>query len=182
MAAVRNAERDVRPCRLRAPGASLAAIRGSESGHALGGIFRVLTGRPGRRERPLTLTEPAAPVLAPGGVGDAVLRIDAVPKVTGQFDYASDLRRDGMLWGATARSPVPAARIKSIEVRAALRSPGVRAVLLAADVPGKNRFGLNFDDQPVLADTVIRFAGEPLAVVAADSREARTCGSAPDQR
>ena len=132
----------------------------------------MLTGRPGRRERPLTLTEPAAPVLAPGGVGDAVLRIDAVPKVTGQFDYASDLRRDGMLWGATARSPVPAARIKSIEVRAALRSPGVRAVLLAADVPGKNRFGLNFDDQPVLADTVIRFAGEPLAVVAADNREA----------
>jgi xanthine dehydrogenase D subunit len=106
-----------------------------------------------------------------GGVGDEVVRIDAVPKVTGQFGYASDLSRDGMLWGATARCLVPFAHIRGVDVRAASRSPGVRAVLVAADVPGKNRFGLNFDDQPVLADAVIRFAGEPIAVLAADSRE-----------
>ncbi|MGO8962069.1 MAG: xanthine dehydrogenase subunit D [Streptosporangiaceae bacterium] len=117
------------------------------------------------------LTEIAEQVRAPGGVGDDVTRIDAVPKVTGQFAYASDLSRDGMLWGATARSALPFGRILGIDVRAALESPGVRAVLVAGDVPGKNRFGLNFDDQPVLADTVVRFAGEPIAVVAADSRE-----------
>jgi xanthine dehydrogenase D subunit len=117
------------------------------------------------------LTTIAAPVETPGGVGDDVVRIDAVPKVTGTFDYASDLRIDGMLWGATARSPLPSARIRSVDVGGALSSPGVRAVLLAADVPGKNRFGLNFDDQPVLADSVVRFAGEPIAIVAADSRE-----------
>ena len=110
-------------------------------------------------------------VRASGGVGDPAVRIDAVPKVTGQFAYASDLGRDDMLWGATARSRLPFARIRKIDARAALASPGVRAVLLAADVPGKNRFGLNFDDQPVLADTVVRFAGEPIAVVAADTRE-----------
>ncbi len=108
---------------------------------------------------------------APGGVGDDVVRNDAVPKVTGEFDYASDLSRDDMLWGATARCLVPSARVRGVDVRAAARSPGVQAVLTAADVPGKNRFGLNFDDQPVLADALIRFAGEPIAVLAADSRE-----------
>jgi CO/xanthine dehydrogenase Mo-binding subunit len=119
----------------------------------------------------LTLTDAPQRMRAPGGVGDDVVRIDAVPKVTGEFDYASDLSRDGMLWGATARCLVPFAAIRNVDVRAASRSPGVRAVLVAADVPGKNRFGLNFDDQPVLADAMIRFAGEPIAVVAADSRE-----------
>ena len=119
----------------------------------------------------MTLTEAPQRAQAPGGVGDDVVRIDAVPKVTGEFDYASDLSRDGMLWGATARCLVPFARIRDVDARAARRSPGVRAVLVAADVPGKNRFGLNFDDQPVLADAMIRFAGEPIAVLAADSRE-----------
>ena len=41
--------------------------------------------------------------------------------------------------------------------------------LVAADLPGKNRFGLNFDDQPVLAEDIVRYAGEPIAVVAARS-------------
>jgi hypothetical protein len=40
-----------------------------------------------------------------GGVGESVKRIDGVPKVKGEFEYASDLHRDGMLWGATLRSP-----------------------------------------------------------------------------
>ncbi len=119
----------------------------------------------------MTLTEALKRTRAPGGVGDDVVRIDAVAKVTGGFEYASDLKRDGMLWGATARCLVPFAAIREVDLRAASRSPGVRAVLVAADVPGKNRFGLNFDDQPVLADSMIRFAGEPVAVVAADSRE-----------
>ena len=48
---------------------------------------------------------------ARGGVGESVVRVDAVPKVTGAFDYASDLRADAMLWGATLRSPYPFARI-----------------------------------------------------------------------
>jgi xanthine dehydrogenase D subunit len=93
-----------------------------------------------------------------------------VPKVKGTFAYASDLHRDDMLHGATLRSPVSYARIRSIDVKRALVTPGVVAVLLAADVPGKNRFGLNFDDQPVLAEDVVRYTGEPIAVVAARSR------------
>ena len=107
---------------------------------------------------------------ARGRVGDRTPRSDGVPKVKGTFAYASDLHRDDMLYGATLRSPVSSARIRSVDITPALVTPGVVAVLLAADVPGKNRFGLNFDDQPVLAEDVIRYTGEPIAVVAARSR------------
>jgi xanthine dehydrogenase D subunit len=106
-----------------------------------------------------------------GGIGQSVRRVDGVPKVKGEFEYASDLRRDGMLWGETLRSPHPYARITAIDIRAARESPGVRAVLLAADVPGKKTYGLDVQDQPVLAWDVVRFAGEPVAVVAAEQPE-----------
>ncbi len=114
-------------------------------------------------------TSTSTTVAARGRVGDAAPRIDGVPKVRGTFAYASDLHRDGMLYGATLRSPVAYARIRGVEVSRALATPGVLAVIVAADVPGKNRFGLNFDDQPVLADDIVRYAGEPIAVVAARS-------------
>jgi xanthine dehydrogenase D subunit len=106
---------------------------------------------------------------ARGGVGERVGRVDAVPKVTGEFAYASDLWADRMLWGATLRSPYPHARINGIGTAAAAALPGVHAVLTAADLPGKRTFGLNFDDQPVLADGVARYHGEPVALVAADT-------------
>ena len=106
-----------------------------------------------------------------GGVGQSVRRVDGVPKVKGEFEYASDLRRDGMLWGATLRSPHPHARIVSIDTTAALTAPGVVAVLTHADVPGKTTFGLDVQDQPVLAIDVVRYAGEAVAVVAAEDPE-----------
>ena len=104
-----------------------------------------------------------------GGVGESAERVDAIPKVTGTFGYASDLRADGMLWGATLRSPHPHARIERIDTTAAASLPGVHAVLLAADLPGKRTFGLNFDDQPVLAGDLVLHHGEPVAVVAAET-------------
>ena len=106
-----------------------------------------------------------------GRVGEAAPRIDGVPKVTGSFAYASDLHRDGMLFGATLRSPLAHARIRRVDTSLAVASPGVAAVMLGSDVPGKNRFGLNFFDQPVLAEDVVRYSGEPIAVVAASTPE-----------
>ncbi len=106
-----------------------------------------------------------------GLVGESARRIDGVPKVTGAFLYGSDLSADGMLWGATVRSPHASALIRSVDVSAALRSPGVAAVLLADDVPGKSTFGLEISDQPVLADEIVRYEGEPVALVAAERRE-----------
>jgi CO/xanthine dehydrogenase Mo-binding subunit len=60
-----------------------------------------------------------------GGVGQSVRRVDGIPKVKGQFEYASDLHRDGMLFGATLRSPHPHARIVSLDTSRAASMPGV---------------------------------------------------------
>jgi len=104
-------------------------------------------------------------------VGDSVRRVDGVPKVQGSFAYGSDLWHEDMLWGHTLRSPHPHARIRSIQIAPAVASPGVHAVLLADDVPGKATYGLEFADQPVLASTRVRYQGEPVAVVAAETPE-----------
>ncbi|HEY7344922.1 MAG TPA: molybdopterin cofactor-binding domain-containing protein [Gaiella sp.] len=109
--------------------------------------------------------------LTVGRIGERVLREDAVPKVTGEFEYASDLSAPGMLWGDTLRSPHAHARIVAIDVSAALRVPGVHAVLTHADVPGAKLYGLEFADQPVLAIDRVRYVGEPVVVVAAEHPE-----------
>ncbi len=104
---------------------------------------------------------------ARGGVGESLRRIDGIPKVKGAFMFGSDLWADEMLWGHTLRSPHPHARIRSIDVSKAVATPGVHAVLLAGDVPGRKTFGLEFADQPVLAWDRVRYVGEPVAVLAA---------------
>ena len=98
-------------------------------------------------------------------------RQDAVPKVRGEFAYSSDLHAAGMLWGHTLRSPHAHARIREIDVSAALGLPGVHAVLTHEDVPGQKTYGLEFPDQPVLAGDRVRYFGEPVAVVAAEEPE-----------
>jgi xanthine dehydrogenase D subunit len=105
------------------------------------------------------------------GIGQSVRRPDGIPKVKGAFAYASDAWADRMLWGSTLRSPHPRARIRSIEIGAALRVPGVHAVLTHEDVPGRKTYGLEIQDQPVLAWEDVRYQGEPIALVAADHPE-----------
>ena len=105
-------------------------------------------------------------------VGDSPVRPDGVQKTRGEFAFSSDLWMDAMLWGKTLRSPHVAARIRSIDTGPALAMPGVRAVVTAADVPGRPTFGLELPDQPVFASDVGRYHGEPVAAVAADHPEA----------
>ncbi|MGZ6831409.1 MAG: molybdopterin cofactor-binding domain-containing protein, partial [Nocardioidaceae bacterium] len=106
-----------------------------------------------------------------GRLGDSAARPDGILKVTGEFAYGSDLWTDDMMWGVTLRSPHPHARIRSVDIGPALATPGVYAVLTADDVPGRNRVGLEHDDQPALAEEVVRYRGEPVALVAADHPE-----------
>jgi xanthine dehydrogenase D subunit len=106
-----------------------------------------------------------------GGIGESPLRPDGALKVRGEFAYASDLWAEDMLWGATLRSPHPHARIRSIDVGAAMAMAGVHTVLTAEDVPGENLYGLKTVDQPVLASDVVRYVGEAVALVAADHPE-----------
>ncbi|RVX39226.1 xanthine dehydrogenase molybdenum binding subunit apoprotein [Nonomuraea polychroma] len=105
------------------------------------------------------------------GVGESARRPDAALKVSGEFAFASDLWIDGMVWGATLRSPHPSAWIRSIDVGPALKIPGVLTVLTHEDVPGAKFYGLEHKDQPVLAIDQVRYQGEPVALVAADHPE-----------
>ncbi len=106
-----------------------------------------------------------------GVVGESAARSDAPPKTLGSFLYASDLARDGMLHGATVRSPHARARVLSVDASAARAMPGVAVVLTNDDLPTHELFGLMQKDQPVLAHTEVRYVGEPVALVAADDPE-----------
>ncbi|MFT7834961.1 xanthine dehydrogenase subunit D [Saccharothrix sp. BKS2] len=106
-----------------------------------------------------------------GGIGSSPQRPDGNLKVRGEFAYASDLWHEDMIWGATLRSPHPHARIRSVDITGALQVPGVYAVLTHRDVPGLNLYGLEHKDQPVLAEDVVRYQGEPIALVGADHPE-----------
>jgi xanthine dehydrogenase D subunit len=114
---------------------------------------------------------PAAHVQRPNEVGVTTTRIDGVPKVKGEFEYSSDMHVEGMLWGATLRSPHPRADIWAIDISRALALPGVHAVLTHEDVPGRKVYGMEIPDQPVLAWGHVRYQGEPIALVAADHPE-----------
>ncbi|HWC81872.1 MAG TPA: xanthine dehydrogenase subunit D [Pseudonocardiaceae bacterium] len=106
-----------------------------------------------------------------GGVGSSPQRPDGALKTRGEFAYSSDLWHEDMIWGATLRSPHPYASIRGIDLTEALKVPGVYAVLTHEDVPGTNLYGLEHTDQPVLAENVVRYQGEPVAVVGADHPE-----------
>ncbi|HEX9337473.1 MAG TPA: xanthine dehydrogenase subunit D [Pseudonocardiaceae bacterium] len=117
------------------------------------------------------MTRSTKPDLVDGGVGTSPQRPDGVLKARGEFAYSSDLWHEDMIWGATLRSPHPYARIVRLDLTEALKLPGVYAVLTHADVPGTNLYGLEHPDQPVLAVNVVRYQGEPVALVGADHPE-----------
>jgi CO/xanthine dehydrogenase Mo-binding subunit len=97
-------------------------------------------------------------------------RLDGPAKVTGQAQYAADINRPGQLWGAILRSPLPHARILSIDTSRAKAAPGVQAVLTAADLPDY-RLGRAMRDLPILARDKVRFVGDKVAALAAETKE-----------
>jgi selenium-dependent xanthine dehydrogenase len=104
-------------------------------------------------------------------VGHATPRPDAHDKVTGKATYAADLYFEGMLHAKVLRSEYPHARIVSVDTSEAKSLPGVHAVMTAADVPGAKYHGLARNDWPVLAYDKVRYLGDAIAIVAADSEE-----------
>ena len=98
-------------------------------------------------------------------------RLDGPPKVMGAARYAGDVQRPGMLYGRVLRSPLPHARIVGIRTQAARELPGVHAILVGDDIPPEVRVGRNMRDMPVLARDKVRFIGEKVAAVAAESVE-----------
>src|ERR1043166_229914 len=103
-------------------------------------------------------------------VGKSATRLDGHFKVTGSIRYAADIELPGMIWGKCLRSPYAHAYIRAIDVSKATKITGVRAVLTADDLPNR-LIGRRLKDMPVLAREIVRFIGERIAVVAADTRE-----------
>lgn len=106
--------------------------------------------------------------LAPGPVGRSVRRVDAAAKVTGQACYPGDYSLPGMRYAKVVWAGEPHARIVSIDTAAAAALLGVAAVLTSRDVPC-NEYGIIELDQQVLASGVVRWTGEAVAVVVADT-------------
>jgi len=104
-------------------------------------------------------------------IGHSYPRPDAVAKVTGAARFADDYAFPEMLYGATLRAAHPHAHIRSIDTSEAIAIDGVHAVLTHRDVPGQNRHGLVIDDWPVLCDDKVRYLGDAVAIVAADTAE-----------
>ncbi len=105
-------------------------------------------------------------------VGKRVRRLDAEDKVTGRMIYPSDRVIDGMLWVEVVRAAHPHARIKSVDTAEAETVEGVVRVLTARDVPGLNAFGIQIQDMPVLCHDRVRYMGDAVALVGAETRAA----------
>lgn len=97
-------------------------------------------------------------------------RIEGPDKVTGAARYAADFEHDDALEVAFARSPLPHARIVSIDTSEAASMPGVRAVVIGRDLAGI-RLGRRFQDWPALAWDRVLMVGERVAAVAADTAQ-----------
>lgn len=104
-------------------------------------------------------------------IGQRLRRPDATEKVRGRALFVGDLPVAGALHAAVLRSPHPHARIARLDVARARALPGVRAVLVARDIPGQNVVPGIQPDWPVLAQEFVRHVGEPVALVAAESAE-----------
>src|SRR3954451_12575500 len=101
-------------------------------------------------------------------VGNPTPRVEGESKVSGAALYATDVTLPGMLWSKLFRSSIASGKIKRIDVSKAAALPGVHAVLTGEDCTGL-RIGRRLYDMPILADGEVRFIGEKVAAIAADS-------------
>jgi CO/xanthine dehydrogenase Mo-binding subunit/aerobic-type carbon monoxide dehydrogenase small subunit (CoxS/CutS family) len=102
-------------------------------------------------------------------IGHSTRRLDAPAKVTGAIKYAADLWMANMLHLQVLRSPHPHARIVRIDASAAHAMPGVEGIITCDDVPGIDNFGVAIEDQPIMARGVVRYVGEAVLAVAAET-------------
>ena len=104
-------------------------------------------------------------------IGASIARVEGAEKVSGRALYAADIRLPGMLWAKVLRSPHPHARIAHIDASRAWEVEGVRAIITGQDVVGRF-MGKNIRDIPVLCWDKVRFVGDRVAAVAAETPDA----------
>ena len=121
----------------------------------------------GERARPPLVPQTPLPPLTT--VGRPLPQPDALAKATGQARYTADLFFPDMLYAKVLRSEYPHARLRRVDASRARELPGVAAVLTAEDVPGEKNHGVIHRDWPVLAYDKVRYVGDAIAIVAAES-------------
>lgn len=104
-------------------------------------------------------------------IGASVPRGEGSGKVSGRTVYAADVRLPDLLWAKILRSPHPHARIRRVDITKAEKVPGVRAIITGADVKG-HLIGKQICDLPVLCWDKVRFVGDRVAAVAAETVDA----------
>ena len=109
-------------------------------------------------------------------VGKPARRVDALEKVLGTAKYVADYHLPGMLYARALRSEIPHGRIKKLDVSPALEVPGVKAVITIDDFAEQGKFGFPVSDQYMLAYEKVRFVGEAIAAVAAESPKLALAG------
>ncbi|WP_024333958.1 molybdopterin-dependent oxidoreductase [Desulfotignum balticum] len=118
-----------------------------------------------------TTPEQVAPGAGSGLMGVNHPRPSAMAKACGTAAFTADIRIPGALELAALRSPHAHADILSIDVSKALACPGVAGVMTAKDIQGTNRLKYMVPDRPVLCEDRVRYIGDPVAVVAAATRQ-----------
>lgn len=113
-----------------------------------------------------------------GRIGESIIRIDGIAKASGETVFADDMVLARMLYTKVLRSERPHAEILGVDIAGAGQIAGVVKILLARDIPGENRYGPIKKDQPVLADDRVRYMGDAIAAVFAESEEAAAAGAA----
>ena len=148
-------------------------------------------GRTATPRRPRTPCRPAAPGVRPMTVADrptvpaasliggSPARVGGPSGSTGEYRYVADVHLADELHVKLVTVPAARARIRSIDASAAAEVPGVRLVMTAADLPQPvPRFGPQFEDRPVIADGETAYHGDPVAAVAAETRDAAEAAAA----
>ncbi len=109
-------------------------------------------------------------------IGKPFIRPDAIDKVTGAAKYTDDLSFEGMLHARVKRAEAPHAIVRDIDVSKARALAGVVAVLTADDIPAQHNHGLVIFDWPSLVGIGerVRYVGDAIAIVAAETREIAT--------
>ncbi|WP_321344371.1 molybdopterin cofactor-binding domain-containing protein [Breoghania sp.] len=165
-------------CGICTPGMMVAAVAllrekpeptEAEVRDALGGVLCRCTGY--RKIIDAVMDTGGAAVVAPGGVGTAMARIDGLSKVSGKERFGDDVAPADALVVRVIRSPHHRGAFTLGDLEAYRKAHGLELVMSAADVPGKNCFGVipGFEDQPMFAAGETRFKGEAVAAIVGEA-------------
>ncbi len=105
-------------------------------------------------------------------IGTSTKRVDARGKTTGETRFLTDLQVDNMLHAAPVYSKVPYGHLLGIDISKAEKDPQFVGFFSAVDIPGENQVGVILEDQPLLANDIVRFVGDSVGIMVAQSDEA----------